>query len=77
MIWTCTGLQGKTGSTELTRTSKSLRIELITWTKSEVVRKNCYKYGGKEYDGMTDVTGYGRVEHMIMGNGKVEMKKDK
>ena len=33
--------------------------------------------GRKEYDGMTDVTGYGRVEHVIMGNGKVEMKKYK
>jgi hypothetical protein len=29
------------------------------------------------YDGMTDVTGYGSVEHMIMGNGEVEMKEDK
>jgi hypothetical protein len=26
---------------------------------------------------MVDVTGYGSEEHMIMGNGKVEMKKDK
>lgn len=26
---------------------------------------------------MTDVTAYASVEHMIMGNGKVEMKKDK
>jgi hypothetical protein len=42
-----------------------------------VVRKNCYKYGRKEHDGMTDVTAYASVEHMIMGNGKVEMKKDK
>ena len=75
MIWTRTGLHGKTSSTELTRTSKSLRTELITWTKCEVVRKNCYKYGRKENDGMTDVTGYGSVECMIMGNVMVEMKK--
>jgi hypothetical protein len=40
-----------------------------------VGRKNCYKYGRKENDGRTDVTGYGSVECMIMGNGKVEMKK--
>jgi hypothetical protein len=39
-----------------------------------MVRKNCDQYGRKENDGMTDVTGYGSVECMIMGNGKVEMK---
>jgi len=45
-------------------------VQVITWTKSEAVRKNCYKYGRKEYGGMTDVIGYDSVEHMIMGNVK-------
>jgi len=51
---------------------------LITWKKIEVAKRTVTNMEGrKEYDGMTDVTGYGRVEHVIMGNGKVEMKKYK
>lgn len=54
----------------MAKTYKSLQATWITRTKNTAFRKNFYKYGKKKYHAMTDVMGYGSVQHTLMEMGR-------